>query len=156
MPNRNLLDNLKAILAREADRTVKAAMIAEAIRDSGSYRWVGIYDVDSLRGVVSNIAWRGPAEPAHSVFPVTKGLTSRAISGKKTVNVGDVASDPNYLTALDTTRSEIIVPVLDATSDRVVGTIDVESEHPNAFDSKAQALLEECARLLTHFWTGRN
>jgi putative methionine-R-sulfoxide reductase with GAF domain len=152
MPDRNSLDNLKAILAQGADRTVKAALIAEAIRDSGSYRWVGIYDVDLLHGIVSNIAWCGPAAPAYPVFPVTKGLTSRAISGKKTVNVGDVACDPNYLTALDTTRSEIIVPVLNATSDRVVGTIDVESERPNAFDSKAQALLEECARLLADFW----
>ena len=30
-----------------------------------------------------------------------------------------------------------------------MGTIDVESEHLNAFDSAAQALLEECARVLT-------
>jgi putative methionine-R-sulfoxide reductase with GAF domain len=156
MPDRNLLNNLKAILAQNADRRVKAAMITEAIRDSGSYRWVGIYDVDSQRGVVSNVAWCGPAAPAYPIFPVTKGLTSRAISRKRTINVGDVASDPNYLTALDTTRSEIIVPVLDAGGDRVIGTLDVESEHPNAFDSKGQALLEECARLLTHFWTARN
>lgn len=49
-------------------------------------------------------------------------------TAKKTVNVGDVASDPNYLTALSTTRSEIIVPVLDITNGCVVGTIDVESE----------------------------
>ena len=152
MPDSNLLNNLKAILAEDVDRTVKAAMITEAIRDSGPYRWVGIYDVDSQRGVVSNVAWCGPSAPAYPVFPTTKGLTSRAISGKKTVNVGDVAGDPNYLTALDTTRSEIIVPVLDVTRDRVIGTIDVESEQVNAFDLDTQALLEECARLLEDFW----
>ncbi len=152
MSDSNLLNNLKAILAQDANRSVKAAMITEAIRDSGPYRWVGIYDVDSQRGIVSNIAWCGPAAPAYPVFPVTKGLTSRAISAKKTINVGDVASDPNYLTALESTRSEIIVPVVDATRDRVIGTIDVESERPNAFDSETQALLEECARLLVDFW----
>lgn len=156
MSDSNLLKNLKAILAQNADRTVKATMITKAIREEGSYRWVGIYDVDSQRGIVSNVAWCGPAAPAYPVFPITKGLTSRAISGKKTINVGDVASDPNYLTALDTTRSEIIVPVVDATRDRVIGTIDVESEHRNAFDSKAQALLEECARLLADFWIRRD
>ena len=152
MPDSNLLNNLKAILAQDTERTVKAAMITETIRDSGPYRWVGIYDVDSLRGIVSNIAWCGPAAPAYPVFPITKGLTSRAISGKETINVGNVASDPNYLTALETTRSEIIVPVLGAARDRVIGTIDVESERVNAFDSDAQALLEECARLLENFW----
>jgi L-methionine (R)-S-oxide reductase len=152
MPDSNLLNNLKVILAQDADRTIKAAMITEAIRDSGPYRWVGIYDVDAQRGVVSNVAWCGPAAPAYAIFPVTKGLTSRAISGKKTINVGNVAGDPNYLTALDGTRSEIIVPVLDAARDRVIGTIDVESERVDAFDSDVQALLEECARLLEDFW----
>jgi L-methionine (R)-S-oxide reductase len=58
-----------------------------------------------------------------------------------------VASDPRYLTALGTTRSEIIVPVLNADG-KVVGTIDVESERPNAFDRETERLLEHCAVLL--------
>ena len=105
-------------------------------------------------GLVSNIAWSGPGAPAHPIFPVTKGLTARAIAGRKTINVGDVANDSGYLTALDNTRAEIIVPVLDIAGDRVIGTIDVESEHLNAFDSTEQEFLEECARLLADFWTG--
>jgi putative methionine-R-sulfoxide reductase with GAF domain len=69
------------------------------------------------------------------------------------VNVGDVASDSNYLTALESTRSEIIIPVFDSVGDRVIGTIDVESERPNAFDADVQLLLEECAGILRTFWT---
>jgi L-methionine (R)-S-oxide reductase len=107
-------------------------------------------------GTVSNIAWSGPNAPAYPVFPITKGLTSRAITARKTVNVGDVASDSSYLTALDSTRAEIIILILDDTGDHVIGTIDVESEHLNAFDSKAQSLLEECANVLTKFWTSAN
>jgi len=72
------------------------------------------------------------------------------------LNVGDVASDSSYLTALDSTRAEIIVPILDDIGGHVIGTIDVESEHLNAFDSKAQALLEESANVLTKFWTSGN
>jgi hypothetical protein len=41
--------------------------------------------------MVSNIAWSGPNAPAYPVFPITKGLSSRAITAGKTVNVGDVA-----------------------------------------------------------------
>ena len=70
--------------------------------------------------------------------------------------MGDVGSDSIYLTALDSTRAEIIVPILDDTGDHVIGTIDVESEHLNAFDSKAKALLEECAKVLTKYWTSGN
>jgi L-methionine (R)-S-oxide reductase len=62
--------------------------------------------------------------------------------------VGDVANDSDYLTALGSTRVEIIVPVLDDTGDWVIGTIDVESERLNAFDLAAQVLLEDCARCL--------
>jgi putative methionine-R-sulfoxide reductase with GAF domain len=154
--SRGLADELQAILALNEDRITKAKRIAEAIREAGAYRWVGIYDVNVRPGTVSNISWSGPNAPAYPVFPITKGLTSRAITSRKTVNVGNVASDSSYLTALDSTRAEIIVPVLDDTGDHVIGTIDVESEQLNAFDSGAQALLEESAKVLTKFWTSGN
>ncbi len=156
MINIRLPDELQTILALNEDRITKAKRIAEAIREAGAYRWVGIYDVNVRPGMVSNIAWSGPNAPAYPVFPITKGLTSRVIAARKTVNVGDVASDSSYLTALDSTRSEIIVPILDDTGDHVIGTIDVESEHLSAFDSRAQALLEESANVLTKLWTSSN
>jgi len=71
---------------------------------------------------------------------------------RKTVNVGNVASDPRYLTAFGTTKSEIIVPIFDLTRENVVGTIDVESEQPAAFDPRTEGLLEACAELLTPLW----
>jgi hypothetical protein len=45
MPHRKGLD-LKSILVQDVDRVAKAERIAEAIRSKGSYRWVGIYDVE--------------------------------------------------------------------------------------------------------------
>jgi GAF domain-containing protein len=150
--NTTLAARLNEILASRADRAGKAAQISEAIRISCNYRWAGLYEVDHTRGLVSNIAWSGPAAPVYPTFSITGGLTSRAIAGKRTVNVGDVAGDPDYLTALNTTRSEIIIPILNKAG-VVIGTLDVESEQPNAFISAKQAELEECARLLTAFWT---
>ena len=151
-----LTEKIKTVLAEDLPRATKAAQIAEAIRNDGRYRWVGLYDVDVYAGLVSNIAWSGPSAPAYPTFPVTKGLTSRAIATKATVNVGEVASDAGYLTALDTTRSEIIVPVLDSARDCVVGTIDVESSDLDAFDSIHQAALEECALMFADFWIKRD
>lgn len=153
MPGDGLLDQIALLVAEERDRSSKAKAIAETIRAAGGYRWTGIYDVDIPNGLVSNVAWSGSGAPEHPTFPITKGLTSRAIAGKKTVNVGDVADDPDYLMAMSTTRSEIIIPVLDATGDRVLGTIDVESERLHAFDAAAQERLERCAKALSPFWT---
>ncbi len=148
-----LAQELKSILSLKLSREDKAVRLAQAIREDGSFRWVGLYDVDTESGEVSNIAWSGPAAPAYPRFPVTKGLTSKAISEKRTVNVGDVSAASGYLTSFDTTRSEIIIPVFSYSRDRVIGTIDVESGQLDAFDTATQVKLEEYARLLSGFWT---
>jgi L-methionine (R)-S-oxide reductase len=147
-----LINEITSLVEKESSRAEKAKAIAEAIRAFGNYRWTGLYDVDNERGLVSNIAWSGTGAPEYPVFPITKGLTSRAIAAKKTVNVGDVTHDADYLPALGTTRSEIIVPVVAASGARVLGTIDVESERPDAFDAHTQTSLEECANALRPFW----
>jgi putative methionine-R-sulfoxide reductase with GAF domain len=72
------------------------------------------------------------------------------------VNVGDVAADANYLTALGDTRSEIIVPIVDGVRHVVIGTIDVESELVHAFDEATQALLETCAEIVRPIWYGNS
>jgi GAF domain-containing protein len=108
--------------------------------------------VDGARGLVSNVAWSGPGPPAHPSFPITKGLTGIAVAERRTVNVGDVASHPNYLTTFGGTRSEIIVPVF--RQGTVVGTIDVESEKPNAFDPAAQSDLDTFAKAIRALWQG--
>ena len=90
--------------------------------------------------------------PEHPTFPLSKGLTSAAVALKQIVNVGDVLADPRYLTAFGTTRSEIIIPVFDGEGRNVVGTIDVESEKPNAFDKDVQDLLEACSVVIRPLW----
>jgi GAF domain-containing protein len=139
-----LLSQISKIVAKQGPRIDRLREVAATLGQSGGYRWVGLYEVDADRGEVRNVVWDGPSAPEYPTFPITKGLTSSAIAEKRTVNVGDVGADPRYLTALSSTRSEIIVPIL---SDRgqVTGTIDVESERPNAFDRDTERLLENCA-----------
>src|SRR4029077_82937 len=108
-----LLLGLQNLVSTARDRVAALQGIAEVLKRSSSYRWVGLYDVDHAAGTVTNIVWSGPGAPEYPKFPITKGLTGAAISSRKTVNVGDVAADPRYLTAFGTTRSEIIVPVFD-------------------------------------------
>ena len=67
-----------------------------------------------------------------------------------TVVVGDVTQDPRYLTTLGTTRSEIVVPVLDPERRQVVGLLDVESDLPDAFGGEDQGRLEACAAALAY------
>ena len=55
----------------------------------------------------------------------------------------DVARDPRYLTALASTGSELIVPII--VGDRVVGTLDVEDERTDAFGDEDRRLFERLA-----------
>jgi putative methionine-R-sulfoxide reductase with GAF domain len=111
-----VLRNIREIAVCGASRRERATAIADAIRNFGQYRWVGIYDVDAE--FVSILAWSGSGPPAHPQFPVTKGLTGSAIAQKAIVLVGDVRKDPRYLTAFGSTLSEIIIPVVRARPNR--------------------------------------
>ena len=147
-----LLLSLESIVRTTRDREASLQSAAALIRASGNYRWVGLYDVDDAAGMVRNVTWTGPAAPEHPTFPLSKGLTSAAVALKQIVNVGDVLADPRYLTAFGTTRSEIIIPVFDGEGRNVVGTIDVESEKPNAFDKDVQDLLQACSVVIRPLW----
>src|SRR5438128_7771098 len=152
MERDNLMKDLHSLASTAKDRVATLQRVAELIRGARGYRWVGLYDVDHAAGVVKNIVWSGPSAPEYLTFPITKGLTGAAIFSGRTVNVGDVAADPRYLTAFGTTRSEIIVPVFDTQRENVIGTIDVESEHPNAFSEHVQDFLEACADVIWPLW----
>jgi GAF domain-containing protein len=147
-----LLADLKQIASNAEDRTASLERVAALLKSRGRYRWVGLYDVDRAAGVVRTVVWSGPAAPRYLVFPINQGLTGAAVASRETVNVGDVRSDPRYLTALGSTRSEIIVPVFDGARENVVGTIDVESEAPQAFTSEVQMLLEACSDAIRPLW----
>jgi GAF domain-containing protein len=150
--DQNLLTCLQSIASQPQDRSLVLHQIADLIRADGNYRWVGLYRVDHAAGLVRNLVWSGPGAPEYPTFPITKGLTGSAIADCRVVNVGDVAADPRYLTAFGSTRSEIIVPIFNREQSQVVGTIDVESEQPDAFNAEIQTRLEACARIITPLW----
>jgi GAF domain-containing protein len=119
------------------------------IRRAGAYRWVGIYDV---RGdAIEVLAWSGDGAPAHFRFKITEGLNGAAARTGDPVVVGDVTKDPRYITTFGSTRSEMVVPVRSPTG-IVVGTIDIESDRPNAFGDHDLELLRGCASALVPLW----
>lgn len=146
-----LVSDLEKIIGRREPKKARFLAAANAIRQAGPYRWVGLYRVDHAEGMVRNIVWSGPMAPAFPSFSVNNGLTGSAIRDRKPVNVGDVLKDPRYLTALGSTQSELIVPVFNGTG-AVVGTIDIESERAHAFDEKTQTALERCAERIKALW----
>jgi GAF domain-containing protein len=146
----NTLNQIRSIAMGGDGRAEKAKRLAELIRKLGDYRWVGVYDVGAE--TVDAIAWSGAGAPEHPSFPVSQGLTGAAIQEKLAVIVGDVRTDPRYLTAFSSTLSEIIVPVLSPGGGGVIGTVDVESDQLNHFSSRDQQMIERCAEAALPLW----
>lgn len=142
-----VLRGIDDVLAGDQGRPEQAVQIAELVREAGSYRWVGLYEVTEQE--IAAIGWSGPGAPAYPRFPVTQGLSGAAVAARRAVVVNDVTADPRYLTAFASTLSEAIVPVLDPGTGAVVGTLDVESAERNAFTDADRQALERCAAALT-------
>jgi L-methionine (R)-S-oxide reductase len=121
--------------------------LVEMIRAARDYDWVGIYKVAKKEFVI--LTETGDCPPAYPRFPITQGLCGAALESGKSVVVGDVRKDPRYLPTFHTTRSEIIVPMINEHK-HIVGMIDAESDKLNAFGDDDQKFLERAAGLIAH------
>ncbi len=124
--------------------------VAEMIRAARDYRWVGIYKIVKQEFIV--MAGTGDEPPAYPRFPITQGLCGAALESRKPVVVGDVHRDARYLPTFHTTRSEIIVPMVNEDKD-IRGMLDAESDKANAFGDEDRQFLERAAGLIAHCLT---
>jgi GAF domain-containing protein len=134
------------VLANGCD---KAGMkqIADLISEARSYRWVGIYKVTKKEFVA--IASSGTEPVAYPRFPICQGLCGAALESGKAVVVGDVHKEARCLPAFHTTKSEIIVPMINEEK-KVVGMLDAESDKLNAFTDEDRKFLERAGALIAH------
>ncbi|HWG37941.1 MAG TPA: GAF domain-containing protein [Terriglobales bacterium] len=107
------------------------------------YHWVGIY---ILAGTELRLGPFAGAPSPHARIGLGQGICGAAASTARSIIVPDVRADERYLACSLATRSEIVVPIL--SGGRVLGEIDVDSDHPNAFNEHDQALLERAASLI--------
>ena len=87
--------------------------------------------------------------PAYPRFPISQGLCGAALESRQSVVVGDVRKDTRYLPTFHTTRSEMIVPMMNGHG-HIVGMLDAESEKLNAFGDEDRQFLERAAGLIAH------
>jgi phosphoserine phosphatase RsbU/P len=72
-------------------------------------------------------------------IPVGRGITGTAAQTGQPVLVGDVRNDPRYLSAIESVRSEIAVPLV--LKGRVIGVLDIQSRELDAFTRAQQQVL---------------
>ena len=138
------LARVRAAIGVEPDVGRTMERVVQALKQSvPSYTWVGIYLLEGHELVLGPFA--GKPSP-HTRIPLGAGICGAAATERKTIIVDDVNADPRYLACSLDTRSEIVVPIMDA--DRVLGEIDIDSDQSGAFDAADRKLLEAVAAAL--------
>jgi sigma-B regulation protein RsbU (phosphoserine phosphatase) len=72
-------------------------------------------------------------------IPVGRGITGTALLSRQPVLVGDVRKDPRYLSAVESVRSELAVPLV--VKGRAIGVLDIQSREVDSFTREQQQVL---------------
>lgn len=98
---------------------------------------------------VESVAVRGAAAPRGEspslTMPRAAGVIGRCLRERRPVIVADARDEPDYVAkpATADVRSELVVPLW--VGDELWGAIDIEEEHPNAFDEDDARLVQTVA-----------
>jgi signal transduction histidine kinase len=80
------------------------------------------------------------------IVPIGKSVSGRAVRERRTVTIGNVNEEREYVRLLgDSIRSEIAVPILFGEEELVIGILNVESDESDAFYGFYQIVLESFA-----------
>ncbi len=135
----------------QLDRDTVARTAAEAISLFTGWQNVAVIvpDDDQQRWVVRAVSGTLPMTIGLS-FPIEQGIIGRALTAGRVQNIGDVRADPDFLFPDSTARSKLVVPM--RRGERVLGVLNIDSDHPNAFDaedvSQARSLADAVALAL--------
>lgn len=133
----------EGLLAGERDRIACAAnfsaLLFHALPD---LNWCGFYLFDGRELVVGPFQGR----PACVRIPIGKGVCGTAAASRQTQRVDDVHAFPGHIACDAASRSEIVVPLVDAAGN-LVGVLDLDSPQAARFDADDQAGLERLARI---------
>jgi L-methionine (R)-S-oxide reductase len=146
---KEVLVKLESALGSSRGRQARETMVKLLNSSIPTYSWVGIYVVEGNDLVLS--AWAGPAATEHTRIPIGKGVCGFAAKAGRTEIVSDVSKDPRYLQCFLSTKAEIVVPI--SHKGTVVGEIDIDSDHLDAFSSVDREFLEVVGRKASGLWS---
>lgn len=139
----SLLPQLKGLTEGEPDLIANISNILAALKSTFQFFWVGVYFVKENELVL------GPFQGTIACTRIAygKGVCGACFKEKKTIIVPDVDAFPGHIACSSDSRSEIVVPVLDANGN-VLLVLDVDSDQLNDFSEVDQWGLENVAGLI--------
>ncbi len=142
---RALHGRLEALLETEQDWvSAMATVVCELHHTFEAFHWTGFYRVTA-----PEVLRIGPYQGGHGCLELSfdRGVCGAAARRATLIRLDDVEVFEGHIACAATTRSEIVVPVLDAQG-RVFAVLDVDSDLPAAFNEVDEEELSLLAGLL--------
>jgi GAF domain-containing protein len=140
-----LSDQLDALLDGISDPIAMMATMSCVLHQGFGHLWVGFYRVVEP-GALLRV---GPYQGTLGCLEISygRGVCGTAAAERKTVIVPDVNAFPGHIACDSASRSEIVVPVVDADG-ALLAVLDLDSDRLAAFDETDSRWLE---RLVSRF-----
>ncbi|ROU02869.1 GAF domain-containing protein [Histidinibacterium lentulum] len=133
-----LATRIAALTEGESDPVALMATVAcELHHADDRFDWTGFYRV-----VAPDLLKIGPYQGGHGCLTIqfSRGVCGAAARTGEVQLVDDVEAFPGHIACSSSTRSEIVLPVRDA-SGALIAVLDIDSDRPAAFDeADAEAL----------------
>ncbi|MFO0633567.1 MAG: GAF domain-containing protein [Nannocystaceae bacterium] len=140
---------LESLLEGEDDWVAAMATVAcELHHGFAHHHWTGFYRV-----IAPELLAVGPYQGGHGCLriPFSRGVCGAAARTRRSQRVDDVEAFADHIACSSTTRSELVVPVLDPGGE-CIAVLDLDSDLPAAFREVDQLALESlCAMLGTRY-----
>ena len=130
---------LDSVLEGQTDRIAIMATLSCVLKMNFPYYfWSGFYMVKNGALLI------GPYQGALGCLDIEfgRGVCGTAAAERKTQLVPDVHQFPGHIACDANSKSEIVVPVIDA-EDNLIAVFDVDSDEYNSFDETDQIYLEK-------------
>ena len=141
-----LQEHAESVLAGVNDPIAAMATLSCLVHHAFGHLWSGFYRVVEPGRLLRVGPYQGTLGCLEIAFG--KGVCGTAAAERRTVVVEDVHAFPGHITCDARSRSEIVVPVFDAAGE-LIAVLDLDSEHPGAFDEADRVGLERIARLVS-------
>jgi GAF domain-containing protein len=126
----SLARTIAALTEGETDQVaLMATVVCEIHHADTRFDWTGFYRV-----VAPELLKIGPYQGGHGclVIPFSRGVCGAAARTRQVQLVPDVDAFPGHIACASSTRSELVLPVEDA-SGTLIGVFDIDSDQPDAF-----------------------
>lgn len=127
---RHLSKTITALTEGETDTvSLMATVTCEVHHADDRFDWTGFYRV-----VAPDLLKIGPYQGGHGclVIPFSRGVCGAAARTRVVQLVPDVDEFPGHIACASSTRSELVLPVVNAKG-TLLGVFDIDSDLPDAF-----------------------